>query len=66
MAVLTIILCRTINLAGFNEELNMNKLIIWYLDGVIAVCATMKEVKQAIDNFANGINLFNTKDFYSR
>ncbi len=34
--------------------------------GVIAVCATMKEVKQIIDNFANEINLFNTKDFYTR
>ena len=34
--------------------------------GVIAVCVTMKEVKQAINNFANEINLFNTKDFYFR
>lgn len=34
--------------------------------GVIAVCATMKEVKQAINNFANEINLFNAKDSYSR
>ncbi|MCQ2735325.1 MAG: HAD-IA family hydrolase [Alphaproteobacteria bacterium] len=34
--------------------------------GVIAVCSTMKEVKQVINNFANEINLFNTKDFYFR
>lgn len=34
--------------------------------GVVAVCATMKEVKQAINNFANEINLFNAKDSYSR
>ena len=34
--------------------------------GVIAVCSTMKEVKQVINNFANGINLFNTKNSYFR
>ena len=35
-AMLTIILCRVIDLVVFNEELNMNKLIIWDFDGVIA------------------------------
>ena len=36
MAILTIIFCCVINLAVFNEELNMKKLIIWDFDGVIA------------------------------
>ncbi|MCQ2735324.1 MAG: HAD family hydrolase [Alphaproteobacteria bacterium] len=35
-AILTIILCRVIDLVVFNEELNMNKLIVWDFDGVIA------------------------------
>jgi len=34
--------------------------------GAIAVCATMKEIKQVINNFVNEINLFNKKGPYSR
>ena len=34
--------------------------------GVVAVCASMKEVKQVLNNFATEINLFNAKDSYSR
>jgi HAD superfamily hydrolase (TIGR01509 family) len=30
-------------------------------EGVIAVCSTMKEVKQIINDFSKGINLFNKK-----
>ncbi len=35
-------------------------------EGVIAVCSTMKEVKQVINGFAKGINLFNKKNSYPR
>ena len=34
--------------------------------GVVAVCATMKEVKQAINKFAKDFNLFHQKASYSR
>ncbi|MBQ8677340.1 MAG: HAD family phosphatase [Alphaproteobacteria bacterium] len=34
--------------------------------GVVAVCATMKEVKQVLNNFANGVNLLKLKDSFPR